>query len=301
MQQSREVKTLLSFWPRLSIKDRLLQRKFSSLEHQTEFWQIIIPKNRREFIDLVHAGPTGGHFGPKKTSAAVQCRAYWPSWSSDIESYIKRCTVCAQYHRGTLPRQAALQTPFAGEPWGRVSIDITGPHPKSSRQNVYILNLVDHFSKWAEAISIPNHTVSTVAKALVVNVFSRFGMPAEILTNRGSEFESELFTQLLKWLEIDKLRTTAYKPSTNGVVEGFHRTLNTIIGKLVSSSQRDWDERLPFALAAYRASVHSSTGYTPNRFFLGRENRLPVDSAMGLPVEETNGEMTIDEFVQKQQ
>ena len=96
-------------------------------------------------------------------------------------------------------------------------------------------------------------------KALVVNVFSRFGMPAEILTDRGSEFESELFTQLLKWLEIDKLRTTAYKPSTNGVVERFHRTLNSVLGKLVSSNQRDWDERLPFALAAYRASVHSST------------------------------------------
>ena len=84
-------------------------------------------------------------------------------------------------------------------------------------------------------------------------------------------------------------------------MERFHRTLNSVLGKLVTSSQRDWDERLPFALAAYRASVHSSTGYTPNRLFLGRENRLPIDLAMGLPVEETNGETTVDEFVEKQQ
>ena len=198
MQQSKEIKTLWSLWPRLCIRDGLLQRKFTSIERQTDFWQVVLPKSyRQEFLELIHAGPTGGHFGLKKTSAAVQCRAYWPSWSTDVQNYIKKCTVCAQYHRGTLPRQAALQTPLSGEPWERVSIDITGPHPKSSKQNVYILTLVDHFSKWAEAISIPNHTASTVAKALMVNVFSRFGMPAEILTDRGSEFESELFTQLL--------------------------------------------------------------------------------------------------------
>ena len=100
VQQAREAKTLWSFWPRLSVRDGLLQRKFISIEQQTEFWQIMMPKShRREFIDLVHAGSTGGHFGLKKTSAAVQRRAYWSPWSSDIESYIKRCTVCAQYHR----------------------------------------------------------------------------------------------------------------------------------------------------------------------------------------------------------
>ena len=61
-----------------------------------------------------------------------------------------------------------------------------------------MLNLVNHFTKWAEAISIPNHTAATVAKALMVNVFTRFGMPAEILSDRGTEFESELFSQLLR-------------------------------------------------------------------------------------------------------
>ena len=125
--------------------------------------------------------------------------------------------------------QVALQTPLVGEPWERVSVDITGPHPKSSRQNQYILTLVDHFSKWAEAIPLRNHTAPTVARALMVHVFSRFGAPRQLLTDRGPEFESELFQQLMSWMEIDKLRTTAYKPSTNGVVERFHRTLNSML------------------------------------------------------------------------
>ena len=120
----------------------------------------------------------------------------------------------------------------------------------------------------------------------MTHVFSRFGAPGQILTDRGSEFESELFSQLMVWMGIDKLRTTVFKPSTNSVVERFHRTLNSMLAKSVSESQRDWDERLPLVLAVYRASLHSSTGFTPNRLFLGREVRLPIDLVMGLPVEE---------------
>jgi len=131
-------------------------------------------------------------------------------------------------------------------------------------------------------------------------------MPVQILSDRGPEFESELFAQLLKWLEIDKFRTTAYKPSTNGVVERFHRTLNSMLGKVVYESQRDWsqrdwDDRLLFVMAAYRASPHSSTGYSPNRLFLGRENRMPIDLLMGLPASQVNGNQSIHDFVANQQ
>ena len=156
---------------------------------------------------------------------------------------------------------------------------------------------VDHFSKWAEAIPLRNHTAPTVARALMVNVFARFGSPRQLLSDRGREFESELFSELMKWLEIDKLRTTAYQPSTNGAVERFHRTLNSMLGKVVDESQRDWDDKLPAVLAAYRASPHESTGYTPNRLFLGREVRMPLDLLLDLPNEERDLSLSIDEFV----
>jgi len=75
---------------------------------------------------------------------------------------------------------------------------------------------------------------------------------------------------------IHKLRTTPYKPSTNQV-ERLHRTINMVLGKTVSEHQRDWDTRLPFAMAAYRASKHKSTGYVPSMLTLGREVRMPAD------------------------
>ena len=83
-------------------------------------------------------------------------------------------------------------------------------------------------------------------------------------------------------LGIDKLRTSPYKPSTDQV-ERLHRTLNAILGKTVTAHQRDWDQRLSYAMAAYRASRHDSTGYSPNFLTLGREARMPVDIIYGTP------------------
>jgi len=71
-----------------------------------------------------------------------------------------------------------------------------------------------------------------------------------------------------------------------------------MLGKVVSDSQRDWDERLPLVLAAYRASRHESTGFSPNMLFLGREVRMPIDLVMGLPAEQCGLNRTVDDFVQ---
>ena len=296
--KSRDVKTLWGMWSRLAVRDGLLKRRFESIDGKTEFWQIIWPKNlREEFLSIAHGGMTGGHLGRAKTAATIQSRAYWPTWSSDLIQWIKKCAPCARYHRGSVPHRAEMQVALVGEPLERVSIDITGPHPKSSRGNQFILTVVDHFSKWAEAVPLANHTAPVVARALMVHVFSRFGVPRQLLSDQGPEFESELFAQLMRWLEIDKLRTTSYKPSTNGVAERFHRTLNSMLGKVVCDSQRDWDERLPLVMAAYRASPHNSTGFSPNQLFLGRENRMPLDLLMGLPAEEVGVNRTADQFV----
>jgi hypothetical protein len=296
--RSRDAKVLWQMWSRLSIRDGLLKRKFEEADGTSIRWQIVWPKKlREEFLAIAHGGMTGGHMGRKKTAAAVQSRAYWPSWSSDIDIFIKRCVPCARYHRGSTPKHGPMQIFPVGEPWETVSVDITGPHPRSSRGNQYILTLVDHFSKWAEAIAIPNHTAPVVARVLVNHVFSRFGSPRQLLTDRGPEFESNLFGELMKWFDIHKLRTTAYKPSTNGVVERFHRTLNAMLAKVINESQRDWDEHLQLVLAAYRASPHNSTGYSPNLLFLGRDTRMPLDLVMGLPAEERDPSFTTEDFI----
>jgi len=103
--------------------------------------------------------------------------------------------------------------------------------------------------------------------------------------------------EVCKLLGVDKLHTTAYKASTNSVIERLHRTLNSMLGKVINERQSDWDLMLPYVMAAYRSSRHESTGYSPNLLMLSRENRAPVDLVYGtgdLPVEDTN----YDDFVE---
>ena len=85
-------------------------------------------------------------------------------------------------------------------------------------------------------------------------------------------------------MESKKLRTTPYKPSTNQV-ERFHRTMNSILAKTVADHHRDWDVRLPYAMAAYCATRHDATGYSPNFLVLHREVRVPVDLMYEAPPE----------------
>jgi hypothetical protein len=142
---------------------------------------------------------------------------------------------------------------------------------------------MDNFSKFVEAIPMANQEATSVAKALVETVIVRYGAPLQILTDQGRNFEGNLVKGLCELLEIDKVRTSGYHPSGNGLIERFHRTLNTMLGKVVSSHQRDWDEVLPYALAAYRASVHEATGFSPNFLLFSRENRMPIDLVYGRP------------------
>jgi len=102
-------------------------------------------------------------------------------------------------------------------------------------------------------------------------------------------------------MEIDKLRTTAYRPATNGMVERYHRTLNSILGKIVSQNQRDWCERVPVAAAVYRASVHETIGYFPNMLVLGREVAAPLNVALGVPPGGHLHYDSYDEFVETRQ
>ena len=99
----------------------------------------------------------------------------------------------------------------------------------------------DHFTKWVEIFRMKNQEATTIAKILVEKVFSTHGCPLQILTDRGPNFESALLKELCQLMSIDKARTSAYKPSTNGNIERFHRTMHSMLAKLVNDNRRDWD------------------------------------------------------------
>ena len=277
---SQASKTLWQRYNRLQVVDGVLRRSWQSPRGDSVVWQVVLPCTLRSaFLTLAHTGITGGHLGRTRTEEQVRRRAYWPEWTADVALLVKCCGPCATYHRGGPPRQADLHPFVAGEPFELVSVDVTGPHSTSARGHQYIITCADSFSKWAEAYPVRMHTAQVVARVLYDGLISRFACPVRILSDQGPEFESKMFAELCHLLDIEKIRTTAYKPSTNGNVERYHSTLNSMLAKVVACNQRDWDLHVPPVLAAYRASRHESTGFSPNYMLFGRENRAPWTSS----------------------
>ena len=103
----------------------------------------------------------------------------------------------------------------------------------------------------------------TVADVIVTQFICQFGVPQQILTDLGREFEGKLMTELCQLLRINKISTTPYRPQTDGLVERQNRTLLEMLAKYTSRQYSDWDDHLPFMVMAYNTSIHDSTGCTP--------------------------------------
>ena len=173
-----------------------------------------------------------------------------------------------------------------------------GPLPLSN-SNQHILLIGDHFWKWYEAIPIPDQTASTTATALLENLICRFGCPHSIHIDQGRNFESTLFKSLNQVMQVDKTRTTAFRPQSNAVVERMNRTLQSMFAKCINDEQSNWSQQLPYVMMAYRTSVHESTGYTPHFFVYGQEVCFPIDFMYPNPSDQPPAD--IHEFVSARQ
>ena len=111
----------------------------------------------------------------------------------------------------------------------------------------------------------------------------RFGAPKALHSDQGTNFESAVFRGVCELLGVDKTRTTPFRPQSDGQVERFNSTLQQMLAKTSARCHWDWDLMLPFALMAYRATPHQSTGLTPNMMLFGREITEPIDLVVGLP------------------
>ena len=168
-----------------------------------------------------------------------------------------------------------------------------------SNGNKHILVIGDHFTKWYEAIPLPDQTAVTTANALVDHWISRFGCPHSLHSDQGRNFESKLFEQLMQLLEMDKNRTTPFHPQSNAVIERMNKTLQNMLAKCINEEQNNWSQQLPYVMMAYRSSVHESTGYTPQFLVFGQELSLPLDCIYPNPQE--NETTAIHEFVHNKQ
>ena len=286
--ENKAIKTYWSQWDRLSLRSGALCRRWESETGDEVRWQFVIPSNlRKDILHELHTKETAGHLGVNKTLEMVKDRFYWPGCTKDVKDWCLACDLCASRERPTQIPRAPLRTCNVGAPLERVALDILGPLPDSDRGNKYILIIGDYFSKWTEAYAIPNQEATTVARVLVEEFVARFGIPRQIHSDQGKNFESKVFQEMCKSLGMDKTKTTPLHPQSDGMVERFNRTIEEMLSKFVAEDQRDWDSHLPILMMAYRSAVHETTSFTPCELMFGRQIDLPIDLQLGRPEQES--------------
>lgn len=275
-------KTLWAQWNSLRLENGLLKRAWESPDGKQIRMQLLVPKKRvKMLLTEMHGGISGGHLGINKTIEKVRHRFYWPQCRQDVEEFCRTCDDCGATKGPQTRSKGPMRQYIVGAPFERIAIDIAGPFPVSEDGNKYILVAMDYFSKWPEAYAIPNMEAKTVARVIVDQWVSRFGVPLQLHSDQGRNFESAVFKDVCEILGIDKTRTTPLHPQSDGMVERFNRTMEEHLSKVVSSHQRDWDRLLPVFLLAYRSAPHDSTSHSPSRIVFGRELRLPCDLLLG--------------------
>ena len=152
------------------------------------------------------------------------------------------------------------------------TFDIVGPLPPSQGYT-YLLTCVDRYTRWPEAIPLTTITAEAVAQAFISGWISRFGVPSTIATDRGRQFESQLWTNLMALLGIKRSRTTSYHPQANGMVERFHRQLKAALKAQPKSD--DWMLSLPLILLGIRTALKQDISSTAAELVYGTTLRLP--------------------------
>ena len=284
---SSHVKALWSQCHHLVMQNKILYRQWEDVQGRglNKTLQLVLPSSLvPAVLEGLHSSLVGGHMGAKKTLDKVRCRFYWVGQRKDITQWCISCPTCCSRKTPIPAPCAPMQLDPVERPLQRVAMDILGPLPETEKGNKYILVIGDYFTKWKEAYPLPNMEAMTVARHLVSEFMCRFGVPEQLHSDQGRNFESGVIKGICELLQVRKTRTTPYHPQSDGMVERFNRTLLNLLSLSVSENERDWDVKLPVLLFAYRTSVHETTGVTPFSMMLGREARLPEDLIYGLPV-----------------
>ena len=259
--------------------------------------QLAIPSSLRdEVLKSYHdALVGGGHQGFDRTYASIRAKYYWPRMYRDILAYVKSCQICQFSKTPRNSKKAPLKAMPINDRFERWHIDILGPIKESSQGYKYILLVVESFSRWSEAFPLKTQEASEIANILYREIFTRFGAPHILVSDRGRNFLSNLVRALCELFQVARHHTSAYHPQSNSVCERMNSTIAQSLRSYCNETQTDWPEILPGILMAYRMTpCTNSTSYSPFYLLFGQEMKTPLDTQLSVP---SNLPQSIDTYL----
>ena len=274
-----ELKSMLRIKNQLILRKGLLFRKIKKGNQEGSVLEFVVPRRfRTQVLKACHEDV--GHAGIWKCTRLLRKRFYWANINQDMEQHIKGCERCIRFKAKL--EVAPLENIEAFYPMELVHIDYLTIESNRTEKDINILVVTDHFTRLAQAFVTPSQTASVVAKTLWDNFFMYYGIPEKILSNQGRNFESSLIAELCKLTGVKKLRTTPYRPQTNGQCKRFNSTLINMIGTLPSELKHNWQDHVNTLVHAYNCMDTTATNFSPHYLMFGREPNLPIDIEFGV-------------------
>jgi hypothetical protein len=228
---------------------------------------IYVPDHDNLRLDIVrnhHDHPLRGHPGIRKTIQLIHRRYFWPKIRQFVTHYTRTCTGCARakstHHK---PYGFLKFLPVPPRPWSSISMDFIEGLPPSNGYDA-VLVIVDRLTKAALFIECnTTDNAPTLATLYLKHVFSKHGVPHDIVSDRGKLFVSKFWSSLCKLLSIKSNLSTAYHPETDGQTERTNQILEQYLRLYINYQQDDWVSLLPLAEFAYNNTPHSATQVSP--------------------------------------
>ncbi|KAK3085126.1 hypothetical protein FSP39_024809 [Pinctada imbricata] len=239
-----------------------------SLHQNCLMWgiRVIIPSTlKKQVLELLHSS----HPGVVKMKSLARSYVWWSGIDSDIERLAKECAGC-QKQQNNPGKVYVHPWEWPSAPWQRVHIDFAGPFLD---QNFFIL--VDAHSKWPEVIPMKRITTARTIEVLRT-IFSRNGIPEQIVSDNGPQFTSAEFGQFMKNNAIRHYKSAPYHPATNGLAERFVQTFKRSIRSMKHDSM-SLNKKIANFLLQYRNTPHTTTNESPAKLFVGRQLRSRLD------------------------
>ncbi len=211
----------------------------------------------------------GIHLTVNKTVQYLRSHDHlWANMRQEVKKWVQTCPVCQKMDPSP-PERVTLSLPPSGSPLYEVHIDTMGPYPAHDGMK-YILVIIDRFSRLTELVPIPDTKAHTAAKAFINRWCLRYGSPAKIQTDGGSQFRNSFFETLEKvWTHHI---TTPYRHEANSIVERMNREINKWLKRRRISIREldDWPSHLPAVQYVINSSKSSVSGFSPMQLVYGR-------------------------------